>query len=63
MHLRADFRGFLQYVHLVQHFFTALSSFDGFFPVKGFQFLDNLFLMFDFPLLIQPGMHAGFPKL
>ena len=53
VHISTHFHRFFQYFNLIQHFFPALSPFDGLFPVKGFQFFDDGFLMFDFLLLLH----------
>ena len=35
-HIGAYFRRFFENIHFVQHLFTALCTFDGFFPVERF---------------------------
>ena len=58
-----DFRGLLQHFHFVEHFLPAFGPADGFFAVKGFEAGDDFFLMADFLLLVQIGLHLRFPKL
>ena len=63
MHIGAGFCGFFQYFDLVQHLFPAFGPANGFFPIEGFQAGDDFLLMADFLLLVQVGLHLGFPKL
>ena len=48
-HLALDFDRFVDPLNLIQHLFTALCTFDGFFSVERFQLDDNGFLMLDEP--------------
>ena len=52
MYICINFYRFFDGLHLFQHLFAAFGTFDGFLSVKGFQFGNDSFLMFDVPLLI-----------
>ena len=61
MHLRFFFLRFFQYIYFCQLFFTTLRTLYRFFTIERFQFFDNCFLMFDFPLLIVIGTQCFLP--
>ena len=62
-HLALDFDRFVNPLNLIQHLFTALCTFDGFFSVERFQLDDNGFLMFDLALLVEICLVLGITKL
>ena len=62
-HLVINFNWFLNALDLVQHFYTALSTLNGFLTVKGAELGDNSLLMFDLSLLVQVSLVLGVTQL
>ena len=55
MHVIAQNERLFDDFHFVEHLFPAFGAFDGFFAVKLTELRDDLFLMADLGLIVQPG--------
>ena len=55
MHVVAQGEGLVDHLHFAQHLFTALGPLDGFFAVELFEFGDDLLLVPDLGLVVEPG--------
>ena len=55
VHVVTQDKGLFHDLHFAEHFFAALRAFNGLFPVKLLEFGDDLFLMTDLGLVVEPG--------
>ena len=63
MHIGIDFLRLFKTFGLLKHLITTLGTFNGFLAIKGFQLGDYFLLMFNFLLLIHPGLQFSIPDL
>ena len=62
MHIVAKRKRLIDHLHFAQHLLAALSPLDGFFAVELSEFGDDLFLMPDLGLIIEPGSALLLPQ-